>query len=601
MARLNFEETMDRLMRLIQAGYPIIYVVSQEETRVFDCIARIVNRLRAGGADKRLVRWSEGRGLEHISLAEAPKAATKSWLDAPGLPPNWGVERIMGGESASSALTQVEGAQMARTPQLVDSVIVAFDLHPHLGQDITGMAGSMVRPLRHAAERLRRFYDSERGAASGVYQTLVIVAPTDYGRSPELSGDLITIEFPLPETIELQRVVERLVERGELRFPDPIPEADRKEVGDGDYHRRVIELIASAGRGLTLHSYKQGLNMIRVADNTLQPKHIDYMLQLKADTISNRALEYTPHVKIELGGLEIVKQWVGLRRATATSHTIREKYRLPPPKGVMLCGVAGGGKSQMAKLIAKEFNLALLRLDVGALFGSYVGESEQRAREALQMAEVLAPVVLWIDEIDKAFGGAGTNGDNGVSTRVFGHILTWLAEKKQDVFVVATANDHQSILAKFPEFGRKGRFDEIFWVGLPDESAREKIFRIYLDGIFESGLLQPSESEIAAVETGLNIRDAAGDPKERLVRAVAANNVSFRMTGAEIEYAVHEALYRAYDEHQSSRDQQPRLRPQLLVDVINDARKRSLYNGTALGPMQQAEQDALNNRNWVRV
>lgn len=596
MSRTNFEETMNRLMRLIQAGYPIIYIVSQEETRVFDCIARIVNRLRAGGADKRLVRWSEGRGLEHVKLTAAAPAGNAPWMDAPGLPSKWVIEQVIGGDSASSALSQVEGAQSAKTPELVDSVIVAFDLHPYLGQNANGVAGPMVRPLRHAAERLRRFYDDERDTTSAAYQTLIIVAPTDYGRSPELNGDIITIEFPLPETDELQRVIEATVTRGELCFPHPVPPEDVAELGGAQYAQRLVELIASAGRGLTLHSYKQGLNMIRVADQTLRPKHIDYMLQLKADTISNRALEYTPHVKIELGGLKPVKDWVNLRRATA-SRSIRDKYHLPPPKGVMLCGVAGGGTSQLAKLIAKEFNLALLRLDVGALFGSYVGESEQRARDALQMAEVLAPVVLWIDEIDKAFGGAGTQTDNGVSTRVFGSILTWLAEKKDEVFVVTTANDHQTILQKFPEFGRKGRFDEIFWVGLPDDKAREAIFEIYLRDLLNSGLLAPADNDVAAIEKTFNITDGSGEPKARLLRVLATNNVSFRMTGAEIEYAVHEALYRAYDE---SRDQTPHLRADLLVSVIAEARKRSLYNGTAFAAMQLAEQDAI-SRNWVRV
>ena len=135
---------------------------------------------------------------------------------------------------------------------------------------------------------------------------------------------------------------------------------------------------------------------------------------------------------------------------------------------------------QLAKYIAKCFGLALLRLDVGSLFGKYVGESEEKTRKALSLAETLAPVVLWVDEIDKAFSGMSGNGDNGVAKRVFGTFLTWLAEKTDDVFVVTTANEFRDLLSNFPEFGRKGRFDEIFWVPLPDQVAREQIFRIYL-------------------------------------------------------------------------------------------------------------------------
>ena len=606
MPRLSFEETLDRLKRLIQAGYPVIYLVSHEEMRVFDCLARIVNCLRSTDPHKRLVRWNGAMGLQHVPLPQLPAVGFKSWLDTPGIPASWSPVLINGGEAPEGAFMQIENSQSTRMPELFDSVIVFFDLHPYLSQDANGLAGPMVRPLRNTADRLRRYYDNSRRARPHNYQTIVIVAPSDHGRSAELSRDVITLDFPLPETEELRRVLNQMVddevrESGSgLRFPDPIPPDDLKQVGGQgpvDYRSRLLELIASAGRGLTLHSYRQGLNMIRVENNLLRPKHIDYMLQLKADTINNRALEYTPHVKIELGGLNLIQKWINVRRAAATSREIRERYRLPAPKGVMLCGASGGGKSQLAKLMAKEFNLALLRLDMGSLFGSFIGESEQRAREALQLAEVLAPVVLWIDEIDKAFAGAGSgSGDSGVSARVFGYILTWLAEKKEDVFVVVTANDHQKIVVPFPEFGRKGRFDEIFWIGLPDEPARREIFKIYLNRHLQDEYLQVSDHEVTEIEQEFNVMNNGGDPASRLIATLASNAVSFRMTGAEIEYAIHEALYRAYDEDQQSPGAS-KFRPMLLAKVVEASKTRSLYNGQAMIFFNEAQADAA-SRNW---
>jgi SpoVK/Ycf46/Vps4 family AAA+-type ATPase len=281
-------------------------------------------------------------------------------------------------------------------------------------------------------------------------------------------------------------------------------------------------------------------------------------------------------VNVELGGLEAVKAWIRSRRDPARFAKVRKQYHLPALRGVMLCGVSGGGKSMLAQLIAKEFNLALLRLDVGALFASYVGESEQKTREALQLAEVLAPVVLWLDEVEKAFSGIKGSGDSGVSSRVFGTFLTWLSEKQDSVFVVATANDPDRILDDFPEFGRKGRFDEIFWVGLPNEAARVEIFRIKLKPLFDEKYLTttredllelsqkftktkpspfsfplpvPSQEKVSEECKKLLLQNPTpADP--RLVAfslLLASEKLSGSMTGAEIEHAIKESLYDIYN------------------------------------------------------
>jgi SpoVK/Ycf46/Vps4 family AAA+-type ATPase len=216
-----------------------------------------------------------------------------------------------------------------------------------------------------------------------------------------------------------------------------------------------------------------------------------------------------------LGGFVNLKSWLERAKVGFTSEA--KALNLTPPRGIMLVGVPGCGKSLAAKAIAREWQLPLLKLDAGRLFDKFVGESEKNFRKAIEMAESLSPIVLWIDEIEKAMAAGGGSGeaDAGLSRRLFGAFLTWLQEKKQEVFVVATANN-LSLLP--PELLRKGRFDEIFFVDLPDDSERESIWKIHL---------------------GLRKQDVK---KFDLLKIVSASD---GFSGSEIEQAVVAALYRA--------------------------------------------------------
>jgi SpoVK/Ycf46/Vps4 family AAA+-type ATPase len=210
----------------------------------------------------------------------------------------------------------------------------------------------------------------------------------------------------------------------------------------------------------------------------LQPEDVDLVLEEKRQTIrQTQILDFYPATEqiSDIGGLDNLKDWL-LRRGGSFTDKAR-RYGLPHPRGLMLLGIQGTGKSLTAKAIAHHWHLPLLRLDVGRLFGGLVGESESRTRQMIQVAEALAPCVLWIDEIDKAFSGLGGKGDAGTTSRVFGTFITWLAEKTSPVFVVSTANDIQSLPA---EMLRKGRFDEIFFVGLPTQDERKAIFNVHL-------------------------------------------------------------------------------------------------------------------------
>jgi SpoVK/Ycf46/Vps4 family AAA+-type ATPase len=210
----------------------------------------------------------------------------------------------------------------------------------------------------------------------------------------------------------------------------------------------------------------------------LRPEDVELILEEKRQTIrQTQILDFYPTTAniSDIGGLDNLKDWL-LRRGGAFSERARQ-YGLPHPRGLLLVGIQGTGKSLTAKAIAHHWHLPLLRLDVGRLFAGLVGESESRTRQMIQLAEALAPCILWIDEIDKAFAGADGRGDAGTTSRVFGTFITWLAEKTTPVFVVATANNIQSLPA---EMLRKGRFDEIFFVGLPSQEERQEIFSVHL-------------------------------------------------------------------------------------------------------------------------
>jgi SpoVK/Ycf46/Vps4 family AAA+-type ATPase len=223
-----------------------------------------------------------------------------------------------------------------------------------------------------------------------------------------------------------------------------------------------------------------------------------------------------------VGGLDAMKGWL-LKRAAGFTDQARQ-FGLPSPKGVLLLGVQGCGKSLMAKTISNTWQLPLLRFDVGKVFGSLVGSSEQNIRRAIKVAESVAPVVFWVDEIDKAFRGSrgsGASTDSGTSARVFGTFLTWLSEKDKPVFVVATAND-VSMLP--PELLRKGRFDEIFFVDLPAKPERKAIFEIHL-------------------------KKRKIDPVSFDVDALASASAGY--SGAEIEEAVISAMFDMFYEKQN--------------------------------------------------
>ncbi len=268
---------------------------------------------------------------------------------------------------------------------------------------------------------------------------------------------------------DYRALLERLIREYSARMPVKV------ELTHEDRGRLVNNLT-----GLTLTEAEKIITRLIVEDGALRARDIERVNAAKRQIVEQDGLlEFYPHTEglDQVAGLGGLKGWLARRRAVVTDPRRAEAFGLGFPKGVLLLGVPGCGKSLCAKSVAHEWGLPLLKLDPSNLYDKYVGESEHNFKRAMQTAERLAPIVLWIDELEKAFASASADADGGVSHRIFGTFLSWLQDRQGDVFVVATSND----VAKLPpEFIRKGRFDEIFFVDLPGDEARAEILRIHL-------------------------------------------------------------------------------------------------------------------------
>lgn len=348
----------------------------------------------------------------------------------------------------------------------------------------------LKRKLRSVAQRLR-----------STKKSILITTPVN-GVPDELRDEAVMIELLLPDAPELSAVLDRLTET-------PGVKVNLTHLGR--------EKLVQAALGLSASQARRVFAKAIVSEGVLDDRGIDLVALEKKQIISeSKALEFysvTESVD-DVGGLELLKEWLQLRERAFTREA--RDYGLPSPKGIALIGIPGTGKSLTAKMIGGLWRLPLLRLDVGALFGGLVGESEENTRRALRLAETVAPCIVWIDEMEKALAQGGLDG--GTSLRVFGTILTWMAEKIAPCFVVATANDISRLP---PELLRKGRFDEIFFLDLPTEPERREIFRVHL-----------AKRKRIPVDFDL----------DRLAKA------SEGYVGAELEQAIVDAMYVGFNE-----------------------------------------------------
>lgn len=375
---------------------------------------------------------------------------------------------------------------LEKLPSNTGGVFILRDFHRFL-EDI-----SISRKLRNLARSLK-----------AQPKNIVIIAP-EVNLPTELREVFTIVEFALPQAEEIKNEIQRLLS------------ATRQNLSE----QFLGELVRSA-QGLSLERIRRVITRAIAQNGKLEGEDVELILEEKKQSIrQTQILDYYPTKEqiSDIGGLDNLKEWL-LRRGGAFSESARA-YGLPYPRGLLLVGIQGTGKSLTAKAIAHHWHLPLLRLDVGRLFSGLVGESESRTRQMIQIAEALSPCILWIDEIDKGFAGADGKGDSGTTSRVFGTFITWLAEKQSPVFVVATANNIQTLP---PEILRKGRFDEVFFVGLPSQAEREAIFTVHLNRLRPHNL-QTYDIKRLAYETP-------------------------EFSGAEIEQTIIEAMHIGFSEN----------------------------------------------------
>ena len=289
----------------------------------------------------------------------------------------------------------------------------------------------------------------------------IIIIGSELNIPKELQDLITVIQFQLPSENEIRTELNRLLSTLKIKV-EP----------------KIFENLIISCQGLSLERIRRVFSKIIATYRTIDEKSINILLSEKKQIISQtEILEYWS-VKENInsvGGLNNLKSWLK-KRQTAFRHQAIN-YGLPTPRGLLLVGIQGTGKSLTAKAIAQEWQLPLLKLDVGRLFGGLVGESESRLRQMITVTETISPCILWIDEIDKAFTNSESNGDSGTSSRVLATFISWLSEKTKPVFVIATANNIDVLPI---ELVRKGRFDEIFFLDLPQQQEREAIFKIHL-------------------------------------------------------------------------------------------------------------------------
>ncbi len=457
---MNFQTELETLIR---ARYPILYIITSEEMRVQNVVVEIAQKRQ-----KKVYEWTYSNGIvpagTSIQSQKGRSAATKDPL---------------------AALDQV-------IEQVEPAIFIFKDFHPFL----TKNNFAIVRKLKEIALHLKNSF-----------KTILLVSPL-LEIPTELEKEVTVLNYPLPEREDLSALLDKII-------------ADVKQFAQVkiDLDDAGRERLLQAALGLTLGEAENVFAKIIVKDERLCGDDVIEVFAEKQQIIRKSGLlEYytTEESFANIGGLAVLKDWMDKRAAAFTKEA--RAFGLPAPKGILMLGVQGCGKSLCAKAVSTQWQLPLLRFDMGRMFGSLVGSSEENVRRAISVAESVAPAILWVDEIDKAFAGSQGSGatDGGTTARVFGTFLTWLSEKTAPVFVVATANDISQLP---PELLRKGRLDEIFFVDLPSKEERKDIFRIHLTR-----------------------RGREADKFDLEALAGASKDSS----GAEIEEAINSALYDAF-------------------------------------------------------
>ncbi len=503
----------DQFVNLINAGFPYIYIPTYEEVRVQQQIRDIVYSSGEIKTNRAVYIWTQTDGLARLDATDDENNSVVS--------------------NTKDPLKAIDTIEKSDSP----AIYIMKDMHVFFGSERgTHPDFVLIRKFRDIISQL------QATRKNIVFISPKLVIPCD------MEKEISVLDYELPGEDEIMGLLNDLC--GGIS-PDQI-------TLDEDGKKQLVR----AALGLTMQEAENAFCRAIVSMKGLKKGAINVIHEEKNQVVKKTGvLEF---VKTDLGiedigGLENLKKWLIKRNNTWTEKA--KAYNLPSPKGVLITGVPGCGKSLTAKAMSAIWGLPLLKLDMGKIFGGLVGSSEENMRKAIATAEAVSPSILWVDEIEKGLSGVKASGDSGTSARVFGTFLTWLQDKSKPVFVIATANDISSLP---PELLRKGRFDEIFFVDLPTLKERQKIFKVHINKRIANGAIH---------------HEITGDDETALRLAKLTEGY----TGSEIEQILVAAMYEAFYKDRGLRES----------DV-----EKAINETVAISTTQKEQIEAL--REWAR-
>ena len=504
------ENNSKKLSHLLKARFPYIYISTYEEERATKFIKSIVSNKTTIKIPREVLVWTQAIGLKN------------------------GDKVISNTTSPNILIDYIEKYDK-------DAVFILYDFHVFFGTKQRPADPVVVRSLRDLIPTLK---------TSTARKNVIFISP-ELTIPESLKKDIVLYDFPLPKLEDIKERLNKMISVNKSININELSEEDKDK-------------LCKAALGLTMQEAENAFALAMVQDGKLNKDDLSIILEEKMQVIRKTGmLEYIQSdLGInDIGGLDNLKKWL-LKRNNSWSERAK-KYCIPAPKGVLVTGIPGCGKSLTAKAMSSIWQLPLLRLDIGKIFSGIVGSSEENMRKAIATVEAVAPAILWVDEIEKGLNGVSSSNDSGVSSRIFGTFLTWMQEKTAPVFVIATANNINKLP---PELLRKGRFDEIFFVDLPTLNERKEIFKVHLT------------KRLKDEDVCKNIK--ATD--EQLIDNLAKKTEGF--IGSEIEQVVISALCDAFFENRALE--------------INDFEK-AIENTVPLSTTQQESIIAI--REWANI
>jgi len=460
-----------QLSRLFRARFPYIYITTFEEDRAISLIKRIAASEKIIKVTRDVYVWTQTNGFVFNG------------------------QKIDDTKSPDKAIDFIKECNK-------NAIFIMCDFHVYFGVKGRQVDYNTVRHLRDIIPELK----------TSKFRKNVIFLASELIIPETMQKEVTILDMPLPTLDEIKAKFDRMV-------------SQNKQIDISALDAEGKEKLCKAALGLTLQEAENAFALAMVNDGKIDGKDLSIILSEKMQVIKKTGiLEFiNTDIKIsDVGGLENLKNWLNKRNNSWSEAA--KKYCLPAPKGVLITGVPGCGKSLTAKAMSAVWQLPLLKLDFGRIFSGIVGSSEENMRKAIKTAEAVSPSILWVDEIEKSLSGMNSNGDSGTSSRIFGTFLTWMQEKTAPVFVIATANNISGLPA---ELLRKGRFDEIFFVDLPTLRERKEIFKLHINKRLKD----------KDVSSKIEVND-------ELFEKLASMTEGF--VGAEIEQVVISALYEAF-------------------------------------------------------